>query len=98
MRPAQYKKVIVLEKIFDTIIIGAGPAGLAAGLYAGRSRLDTLIIEKQKDGGQIVITAEIENYPGGTEGVSEEKIKSMIGDAMKKFAMSLLGEQEEENG
>lgn len=54
--------------IYDVIIIGAGPAGLAAGSYAGRARMDTLIIEKQKDGGQIVITAEIENYPGGIEG------------------------------
>jgi thioredoxin reductase (NADPH) len=58
------------KKIYDVIIIGAGPAGLAAGIYAGRARLDTLIIEKEKDGGQIVITAEIENYPGGIEGES----------------------------
>ena len=43
----------------DIIIVGAGPAGLAAGSYAGRARLDTLIIEKQKDGGQIVITDEL---------------------------------------
>ena len=56
------------KKVYDVIIIGAGPAGLAAGSYAGRARLSTLIIEKQKDGGQIVITAEIENYPGGIEG------------------------------
>ncbi len=51
-------------KKYDLIIIGAGPAGLAAGLYAGRARLNTLLIEKQKNGGQIVITSEIENYPG----------------------------------
>ena len=57
-----------MEKVYDVIIIGAGPGGLAAGSYAGRARLSTLIIEKQKDGGQIVITAEIENYPGGIEG------------------------------
>ncbi|MDD4802247.1 MAG: thioredoxin-disulfide reductase [Syntrophomonas sp.] len=57
-----------MDRIYDVIIIGAGPAGLAAGSYAGRARLDTLIIEKEKDGGQIVITAEIENYPGGIEG------------------------------
>ena len=50
--------------VYDAIIVGAGPAGLAAGLYAGRARLDTLLIEKDKDGGQIVITAGIENYPG----------------------------------
>jgi len=53
--------------IYDLIIIGAGPAGLSAALYAGRSRLKTLIVEKEKDGGQIVITSEIENYPGGVE-------------------------------
>lgn len=57
-----------MEKVYDVIIVGAGPAGLAAGSYAGRARLSTLIIERQKDGGQIVITDEIENYPGGIEG------------------------------
>lgn len=53
-----------MSKIYDVIILGAGPAGLTAGLYAGRSRLSTLIIEKGPDGGQIVATDEIENYPG----------------------------------
>ena len=57
-----------MSTIYDVIIIGAGPAGLTAGLYAGRSRLKTLIIEKGIDGGQIAITDEIENYPGGTLG------------------------------
>ena len=54
-----------MAKQYDIVIIGAGPVGLAAGLYAGRARMSTLIIEKEKDGGQIVQTAEIENYPGG---------------------------------
>ena len=53
-----------MENVYDVIILGAGPAGLAAGLYAGRSRLKALIIEKSQDGGQIAITNEIENYPG----------------------------------
>ena len=57
-----------MEKIYDLIIIGAGPAGLTAGLYAGRARLDTLLIERGVDGGQIAITDEIENYPGGMSG------------------------------
>ncbi len=59
-----------MSKIYDVIVLGAGPAGLAAGLYAGRSRLSTLIIEKAQDGGQIAITNEIENYPGQVEGDS----------------------------
>ncbi len=52
------------NKIYDVIILGAGPAGLAAGLYAGRAKLSVLIIEKGVDGGQIVLAHEIENYPG----------------------------------
>lgn len=59
-----------MSKVYDVIIIGAGPAGLSAGLYAGRARLSTLIIEKDKDGGQIVLTSEVENYPGCLEGES----------------------------
>ena len=50
--------------VYDVIIIGAGPAGLSAAIYSGRSRLSTLLIEKLSDGGQIAITNEIENYPG----------------------------------
>lgn len=53
-----------MSKIYDVIVLSAGPAGLAAGLYAGRSRLSVLILEKGQDGGQIAITDEIENYPG----------------------------------
>ena len=64
-----------MEKIYDVIILGAGPAGLAAGLYAGRSRLSTLIIEKEKEGGQIGSTSEIENYPGS---LAEESGPSLV--------------------
>lgn len=53
-----------MGKLYDVVILGAGPGGLAAGLYAGRARLSTLIVEKGVDGGQIAITNEIENYPG----------------------------------
>jgi len=59
-----------MNEIFDVIIIGAGPAGLSAGLYAGRARLKTLIIEREKSGGQIAMTSEVENYPGCLEGES----------------------------
>ena len=50
-----------MSKIYDVIVLGAGPAGLTAGLYSGRARLSTLVIEKGQDGGQIAITNEIEN-------------------------------------
>ena len=53
-----------MSKIYDVIVLGAGPSGLTAGLYAGRSRLSTLIIEKGQDGGQIAITNEKEGKIG----------------------------------
>jgi len=49
---------------YDVVIIGAGPAGLAAGLYAARARRKTILIEKNVTGGQVAVTAVIENYPG----------------------------------
>ncbi|WP_099222664.1 thioredoxin-disulfide reductase [Listeria costaricensis] len=52
------------EKIYDVIIIGAGPAGMTAALYTSRADLDTLMIERGVPGGQMVNTAEVENYPG----------------------------------
>lgn len=63
-----------MSKQYDVIILGAGPAGLSAGIYSGRNRLSTLIIEQGQDGGQIALTADIENYPGqlleGESGIS----------------------------
>ena len=59
-----------MDKVWDVVIVGGGPAGLSAALYAGRAKLDTLYIEKARDGGQITITEEIANYPGGLEGDS----------------------------
>ena len=71
-----------MSKIYDVLILGAGPAGLAAGLYAGRSRLSTLLIEKGIDGGQIAITHEIENYPGQL--LEEESGPSLTGRMTKQ--------------
>lgn len=53
-----------MEKIYDLLVIGAGPAGLSTGIYAGRSKLNTLIIEKAEFGGQVNKTYDISNYPG----------------------------------
>ena len=65
--------------MYDVIIIGAGPAGLAAGIYAGRARLSTLIIEMEQDGGQIRETDRVENYPGQIPGgeTGEELVARM---------------------
>lgn len=62
-----------MAEIYDLAIIGAGPAGLSAGLYAGRAKLNTIIFEKNKPGGQIATTQEVANVPGsifGGDGVA----------------------------
>ncbi|MFU7514316.1 FAD-dependent oxidoreductase [Clostridium sp. HCS.1] len=69
------------NNIYDLIIIGGGPAGLSAGLYAGRAKLRTLIIEKENIGGQISTTAEVVNYPAivktsGAEMTSQMRIQA----------------------
>ena len=77
-----------MSEIYDVIILGAGPAGLAAGLYAGRSRLNVLIIEKGQDGGQIAITDEIENYPGQiVEGESGPSLIARMTQQCEKFGV-----------
>ncbi len=55
---------------YDLVIIGAGPAGMTAGLYAARARMNVLLLEKAVPGGQVLITDWIENYPGFPEGIS----------------------------
>ncbi|MBR0598532.1 thioredoxin-disulfide reductase [Sinanaerobacter chloroacetimidivorans] len=74
-------------KIYDLIIIGAGPAGLSAGIYAGRAMLDTLIIEKDLEGGQILQTSEIENYPGSLDIESGPTLIDRMIEQVKKFGV-----------
>ncbi|HCY86374.1 MAG TPA: thioredoxin-disulfide reductase [Desulfobacteraceae bacterium] len=70
---------------YDLVIIGAGPAGLTAGLYAARARMKVLLLEKAVPGGQIIITDWIENYPGFPEGISGFD----LAEKMKKHAEDL---------
>ena len=69
---------------WDLIIIGAGPAGLTAGLYAGRSGLETLILEEKMPGGEAAVTPWIENYPG-FENVSGLELVEKIAKHCRKF-------------
>lgn len=68
----------------DIIIIGGGPAGLVAALYAGRAQLDALMIEKQFEGGQIVNTNEVENYPGFMD-ITGSGLANIMYEHAKKF-------------
>lgn len=74
-----------MSDIYDVVIIGAGPAGLAAGLYAARAKLKTLIIEREKAGGQIVVTEEVANYPGSVENASGPSLIARMVEQANEF-------------
>ncbi|QWU07221.1 thioredoxin-disulfide reductase [Heyndrickxia coagulans] len=72
------------EQIYDVIIIGAGPAGMTAAVYASRSNLKTLMIERGVPGGQMVNTEEVENYPG-YESILGPELSNKMFEHAKKF-------------
>lgn len=74
---------------YDLIIIGAGPAGLTAGLYASRARLNVLLLEKAVPGGQIIVTDWIENYPGFPEGISGFDLAEKMKENAIKFGLKI---------
>lgn len=75
-----------MSRIYDMIVLGAGPAGLTAGLYGGRGRRSVLIIEKGQDGGQIATTSELENYPGQLlEGETGPSLVARMAEQAAKF-------------
>lgn len=75
--------------MYDLIIIGAGPAGLTAGLYAGRYRLNTIILEKVYPGGRILMTETIENFPGFVGGVSTRDLMSRLEEQVKELGIAI---------
>ena len=82
-----------MEHIYDTIIIGGGPAGLSAGLYASRSRMDTLIIERAKFGGQATTTDELENYPGSIEECTGTSLSKRMKHQAEEFGTQFVKEE-----
>jgi thioredoxin reductase (NADPH) len=83
----------MIDTQYDIIIIGGGPAGLTAGLYASRSNMRTLLLEKMGCGGQSAITDWIENYPGFPEGISGFELSSKIEEQARKFGLTITLEE-----
>ncbi|MBM2826783.1 MAG: thioredoxin reductase [Dehalococcoidia bacterium] len=79
-----------MDKEYDVVIIGGGPTGLSAGLYAARARLSTLVIEKAVSGGQIATTSLVENYPGFPEGVDGYELGVRMEEQAKKYGAEVL--------
>ena len=78
---------------YDVIIIGGGPAGMTAGLYASRARLRTLLIENGLFGGQMTTTELIENYPGFPQGISGEELSRLMEEQAKRFGMEAISDE-----
>jgi len=83
--------VFDLENLYDLLIIGGGPAGLAAGIYGGRAKMDTLILEKLAPGGQALLTNELVNYPGFSQGTGTQIMEEWVNHA-KNFGVTIKRE------
>ena len=83
-----------MNNIYDVIIIGSGPGGLSAGIYSARSKLKTLIIEKNFFGGQILNTGAIENYPGALEDETGASLAKRMIKQCEKFGAKLINFRE----
>jgi thioredoxin reductase (NADPH) len=78
------------KREYEVVIIGGGPAGLTAGIYAARARLKSLLIEKGATGGWIINAGEVENYPGFPDGVNGLDLADAMQQQAAKFGLEML--------
>ena len=80
-------------KNYEVIIIGGGPAGLTAGIYASRARLHTLLVESALLGGQMTTTEMVENFPGFPQGVTGDELSRLMEEQAIKFGMKMVAQE-----
>jgi len=78
---------------YDLVILGGGPAGLTAGLYAARARLNAVLFEQSLLGGQVLITDWIENYPGFPEGITGPQMVKLMNDQAERFGLKIESDE-----
>lgn len=76
-----------MKKIYDSIIIGGGPGGYTAALYAARAGLSTIVLEKMSAGGQMALTSQIDNYPGFEEGIDGFNLGEKMQQGAERFGV-----------
>lgn len=82
-----------MPTLYDCLIIGGGPAGLSAAIYASRGKLNTVVFERSKIGGQAAITDDIENYPGSVEEATGPKIVKRMREQAESFGTCFVMEE-----
>ena len=81
------------KKKFDVIIIGAGPAGYTAAIYTSRAKRDTLVISGTLPGGQLVLTTEVENYPGFAEGIMGPELMTTMRKQTERMGATIIDDE-----
>lgn len=81
------------QKHYDVLIIGSGPAGYTAGVYASRAKLSTLIISGTLPGGQLMTTSEVENYPGFPSGIFGPELMMNMRQQSERFGTTVLDDE-----